>query len=360
METNDSPVCECDSPEPYHPPVRQHEVGDVLINPEANKMTVVTAITHGSLILTLICLNNTKFPATVEMEQSPAAFNTEADTLIHEHGWKYLTVPLVGDRIIFYQDLAIVTVTGYHHNEGSPTVEWTMHDKEGKLPIIGSLEDWKASFARQMSTGGTFEPVPRPREACNMEAYAQRELEILKAKHGTDGLTVGTFIPEILALVSAFGRSGQSGGSSPFAAGNAVFILKQLLQLKPLSPLTGADDEWIDQSGLSGRPMLQNNRLGTVFKSDGAAWYSDAIWWFEDRDHPFSGPVNGTSSRQRILEFPYEPETLMVEVERIPGKDPDDYEYRIVKPGDIEHINAKWGHSIEFIPPPARPAKDPA
>ncbi len=358
METNDSPVCECDSPEPYLPPIRTFEVGDVLISPSGTTMKVVIGVTPDKIQTALVILTaRGSSPNIIEVEQPPDEFNVEVDYHTHEHGWKLLTVPLVGDRIIFYQDLAIVTVTGYHHNEGSPTVEWTMHDKEGKLPIIGSLEDWKASFARQMSTGGTFEPVPRPREACNMERYALHELELLKAKHG-DGLTVGMFIPEIVALVAAFGRSGQSGGSAPFAANHVRNVLSNLMSFKPLTPLTGADDEWIDQSeACGGEPLWQNNRFGSVFKgADGRSYYSDAIMWFDtDSDQYFHGTVGGISSRQYIT-FPYEPRSMIVRVNRLPTEDPDDHQYEIAHEEDKAKLTKAFG--IEF-PQPAAPANLP-
>lgn len=50
-----------------------------------------------------------------------------------------------------------------------------------------------------------------------------------------------------------------SGGAMSIAAP----ILRRLLSTIPLSPLTGADDEWVDVS----HDMFQNKRCFTVFKT---------------------------------------------------------------------------------------------
>ena len=75
---------------------------------------------------------------------------------------------------------------------------------------------------------------------------------------------------EILAL---FFHQWDSGGAV-FAAAP---VLHKLICGHPLSPLTGADNEWIDRSEASGEPMWQNARLSTVFKkADGVAYDIDA------------------------------------------------------------------------------------
>lgn len=53
-------------------------------------------------------------------------------------------------------------------------------------------------------------------------------------------------------------------------SGGAVWAVAPILQRciagKPLSPLTGADDEWNDVGEASGQPCWQNRRCSTVFK----------------------------------------------------------------------------------------------
>lgn len=72
--------------------------------------------------------------------------------------------------------------------------------------------------------------------------HAARELGILMSNSPDD--FIGDFIPEILALCEAFGKSGQSSFSSPFTAAVLVETVRKLCLHQPITPLTGADDEW--------------------------------------------------------------------------------------------------------------------
>lgn len=72
----------------------------------------------------------------------------------------------------------------------------------------------------------------------------------------------------VIALVELFASQGHSGGS----ADATVAIFAKLASFKPLLPLTGEDDEWIDRSVESGYPLWQNNRYSSVFKNDKIAW----------------------------------------------------------------------------------------
>jgi len=60
-------------------------------------------------------------------------------------------------------------------------------------------------------------------------------------------------------------------------SGGAVFVaadvLRRLIAGQPLSPLTGADDEWADVGEATGRPMWQNMRDSSVFKDEGGRCY---------------------------------------------------------------------------------------
>lgn len=72
----------------------------------------------------------------------------------------------------------------------------------------------------------------------------------------------------MLGILRTFFDTWDSGGAVSIVAP----VLQRLLAGKPLSPLTGADDEWIDRSELGdGRIVAQNIRCPTVFKlSDGS------------------------------------------------------------------------------------------
>ena len=80
-------------------------------------------------------------------------------------------------------------------------------------------------------------------------------------------------------------------------SGGAVWAMAPVLQRciagKPLSLLTGHDDEWTDVSEYSGEPMWQNKRCGTVFKNHERAYDID---------------VQGRPT----ITFPYSPEKAVV------------------------------------------------
>ena len=91
----------------------------------------------------------------------------------------------------------------------------------------------------------------------NLVEHARRELALI----GEEPETVEGY----LRVVRAFADMGHSGGS----ASVAVPVLERLLRYKPLTPLTYAPDEWEDRSVISGSPVWQNRRDGTVFSTDG-------------------------------------------------------------------------------------------
>lgn len=155
----------------------------------------------------------------------------------------------------------------------------------------------------------------------NTQSHAKRELDIL-IKSTPDAI-IKDFIPEILALCEAFGKSGQSGGSAPYTAGALSQVIKKLCLFQPICPITGIDEEWNDIGVSLNRgestDEYQNNRSSNIFKKgkDGKAYFLDAIVWQGEDDYDtFTGSVNGVSSRQYIKSFPFEPKTFYVDVVR--------------------------------------------
>ena len=86
------------------------------------------------------------------------------------------------------------------------------------------------------------------------------------------------------------------------------------MDYKQLTPLTGEDDEWIDQSEASSQPTWQNKRCYSVFKdADGKAYNSDGrVFRRPDGDAYTNG-----DSRVEIT-FPYTPTIEYVDVEADP------------------------------------------
>lgn len=136
------------------------------------------------------------------------------------------------------------------------------------------------------------------------------------------------FKDEILALVDAFGNSGQSGGSAPYTAGAISSAVKSLCMQKPICDITGIDEEWNDVSKnhFDGKKWYQNNRLSAVFKEgkEGKPYYLDAIvWQGVDEYDTFTGSVyvndktfQLVKSRQ-FIKLPFKPKTFYVDVVRV-------------------------------------------
>lgn len=112
----------------------------------------------------------------------------------------------------------------------------------------------------------------------------------------------------ILRMIEEFEKEGHSGFSASYALG----LLERLLAFKPLTPLTGEDDEWMDvYEEDDGDVVYQNKRMGSVFKSkksgaydiDGIVFYD----WFTDEETGEKFKSYYTCYESRVpVEFPYD------------------------------------------------------
>ena len=117
------------------------------------------------------------------------------------------------------------------------------------------------------------------KEESIMTDWAKRELDL--AGYGEDQEEgPNTWLREnVLELLEVFSGQGHSGSSAPFA----IELFYNLARWKPLTPLTGEDDEWIEV----GDGVFQNRRASSVFKENGQARWIDGIvfWeWFQDEE----------------------------------------------------------------------------
>ena len=111
--------------------------------------------------------------------------------------------------------------------------------------------------------------------------------ELIRSGHNPDDTEEGPnkwLAQGVLRLLEVFCDEGHSGASAPFA----VNTFQRLAKWKPLTPLTGEPDEWMDV----GNGTFQNRRYSAVFKEgkDGQAYWIDGIvfWeWLEGEDGPF-------------------------------------------------------------------------
>lgn len=78
----------------------------------------------------------------------------------------------------------------------------------------------------------------------------------------------GAVATSVVAIMETFTSYGHSGGS----AAQTLNLFEKLAAHKPITPLTGADDEWTDMSKYSDGHIWQNKRCPTVFKDKDRAW----------------------------------------------------------------------------------------
>lgn len=104
-----------------------------------------------------------------------------------------------------------------------------------------------------------------------------------------------------LELLKVFCEQGHIGFSAPYVVGQ----FSRLASWRPLTPLTGADDEW----GTDTAPD-QNNRFTEVFiDDDGQAFWTRGIvfWrWVEDEETEGRYKSFFTNIKSRVyIEFPF-------------------------------------------------------
>lgn len=137
----------------------------------------------------------------------------------------------------------------------------------------------------------------------NLVTFAERELDLIGMKD-EEGMN-GMMRKHLLHMVDEFSNEGHSG----FSASYAIQCLKRLLAYKPLSPLTGEDDEWTEVSEQMGHKMFQNKRHSAVFKDETGAYNIDGkVFWSwatnEDTGEKFKSYYTSRDSRVYIT-FPY-------------------------------------------------------
>ncbi len=139
----------------------------------------------------------------------------------------------------------------------------------------------------------------------NLVEFAKSELHRISGP-GMDSYSQAMY-DHILHMVKEFADEGHSG----FSANYALAVLKKLLAYKPLSPLTGEDDEWSEVAEEDGKPLFQNKRYFSVFKAgkDGQAYDVDGkvFWeWYTDEDGE-QRKSYFTNYHSRVpVTFPYE------------------------------------------------------
>lgn len=136
-----------------------------------------------------------------------------------------------------------------------------------------------------------------------MMEWAKRELDLAGYKQSDDPDDINNWMRnDVLKLLEMFCEQGHSG----FSAKYAIKLFETLANWKPLTPLTGADDEWTEV----GPDVWQNKRASNVFKGeDGRAYWMDGIvfweWFTPEEGEPFKSYYTSRDSRVYIDSFPW-------------------------------------------------------
>lgn len=142
-----------------------------------------------------------------------------------------------------------------------------------------------------------------PEDENNLMAHAKRELALLRGPD-FDPVEDGGMQDEIerciLDMVRVFSEQGHSGSSAAYTIG----CIEKLLRFEPVTPLTGADDEWVEV----GHGLEQNSRCGHVFRENGEAYDIEGRVFRE----PDGGAYTSRDSRVPVT-FPYTPTTEYID-----------------------------------------------
>lgn len=136
----------------------------------------------------------------------------------------------------------------------------------------------------------------------NILVHAEREFEFVWPEKDEMQDLMKSQLIELLEVFSTHGHSG-------FSAGYAINCFELLSRYKPLSPLTGGDDEWVEV----GSDVYQNKRCGHVFKQtdrfDGQAYDIDGKVFRQADGYCYTSSESFTP-----IIFPYTPKTEYVDV----------------------------------------------
>lgn len=138
----------------------------------------------------------------------------------------------------------------------------------------------------------------------NLLEYAKKELEIAGWYDDNADYGTGEMAACVLKIIDIFSQQGHSG----YSASIAINILNKLMRFEPLTPLTGADDEWAVE-GIFDGITSQNKRCSHVFKNvvTGEVYDINGIVWILPEEEG-GGGVTNYYSRVPVT-FPYVPKT---------------------------------------------------
>lgn len=135
---------------------------------------------------------------------------------------------------------------------------------------------------------------------------AREELKLLRGGNTEPDEMQDKVEEGILKIIEIFSEQGHSG----FSAAYAIPIIIALLKHEPITPLTGADDEWFEfEPG-----KFQNKRWGVIFKDKDR--FNGQAYWIEGRVFSEDGGQTWFTSADSFvpITFPFmkrEPERII-------------------------------------------------
>lgn len=135
----------------------------------------------------------------------------------------------------------------------------------------------------------------------NLVEYAKEELTRIGAFTEEGDFYGGMTGKAVLDLIQVFADQGHSGMSANLVRN----LFNRVANYEPLSPLSGADDEWMEIAD----GKFQNKRCPHVFKEDGQAYDSEGKIFREPNGSCY------TSFESRVpVTFPYVPKHEYINV----------------------------------------------
>ena len=186
----------------------------------------------------------------------------------------------------------------------------------------------------------------------NLEKWAKREIE-LQLKECKNDWYSKNVLKCAYKVYKKLCKQNHSGASVQLVKS----VLDRLIDLKPLSPIEGNDDEWTDVTWNDSKATVyQNRRYTALFKNvykDGTVIYNDVDRWlgYDDRGICFSsGAVNKFLDRMYPITLPYYPVTEKVYVkEFLADKNNGDFDTIYFKYKDVEkYLTERNGEFVEI------------
>jgi len=185
----------------------------------------------------------------------------------------------------------------------------------------------------------------------NLEKWAKNEIE-LQLKECKNDWYAKNVLKCAYKVYKKLCKQNHSGASIQLVKS----VLDRLIDLKPLSPIEGNDDEWNDITWDDSTTVYQNKRYSGLFKNvhkDGSVDYNDVERWvcYGDNGITFhSSTVSRILDKKYPITLPYYPVTEKVYVkEFLADKNNGDFDTIYFKYKNVEkYLTERNGEFVEI------------